>query len=157
MLCCAVLLLLVCGSLAGSHPDFWTTSSTSSPGPGGRISHLERSRLTGRNMDEGGKYQPKGNKADILVPPAVRQDVTRHSLLPTYFCPFNRLRCPSTVRSSRRRSLPKMLSLNIFMPDLSKLSWRRRCYRPWRENNQTSGRQEDIHQKREAENTIHNT
>ena len=104
MSCCSALLLLVCGSLAVSHPDFWTTSTTSSPGTGGRISSLERSRWTGRNMDQmafGGKYQPKGNSD------AVSQDVTIHFLLPTYFCPLNRLRCSSTVRSSRRRSLPK--------------------------------------------------
>ena len=105
MLCCAVLLLLVCGSLAVSHPDFWTTSSTSSLETGGRISHLERTRLTGRNMDQmalEGKYQPTGNID------AINQDVTRHSLPPTYFCSFIPLRCPSTVSISRRRSLPKI-------------------------------------------------
>ena len=107
MLCFSVLLLLACGSLVSSHPDFWTTSTTSCPGTGGRISNLEKSRLTGRKIDEGGKHQPKGNKDGILAPTAVNQDVTIHSLLPTYFCPFNRLSCSSTVRTSRRRNLAK--------------------------------------------------
>ena len=104
---CSVLLLLACVSLLSSHPEYWTTSRTSSPGTAGRVSHLERSRLTGRNMDEGGMYQPRGNNNGILAPTAASHDVNIHSLLPTYFCPFNRLRCPSMVRSSRRRNLHK--------------------------------------------------
>ena len=110
MSCCSVLLLLACGSLLSSHPDFWTTSSTSSPQTGGRTSHLERSRLTGENKDQmalGGNDQPKGDTDGILVPTADSQDVTLHSLLPTNFCPF----------CSGRRILPK----NVLIESLNAL------------------------------------
>ena len=97
MLCCSVLLLLAGFPLLSSHPVFWTTSRTPSPGTAGRISNLERNKQSGRNMDQGGQYQPRNIEA-------VGQDVSIHSLLPTYNC--YRRRCPSTVRSSRRRNLP---------------------------------------------------
>ena len=103
MLCCSVLLLLVCGSLAASHPQFWTTSSTSSPGSGRRIRNLERSRLTGRNMDQ---MAPEGNDQSKRIPSAASRDVTRISLLPKCHCRHHYFfRCPD--KSSIRRNLQK--------------------------------------------------
>ena len=102
----SALLLLACGSLLSSHPVFWTTSSTSSPGSPGRIRNLERSKLTGGNIAFEGNDQHKGNNEGVLVPTTVSRDVTMRSLLPKYNCHYPLfLRCPD--RSSRRRRLLK--------------------------------------------------
>ena len=100
---CSALLLLACGSLAASHPVFWLASRTSSPGTAGRISNLERSRLTGRNMDQ---MAPEGNDQSKRIPAAASRDVTRRSLLPKYHCRHHYFfRCPD--KSSIRRNLLK--------------------------------------------------
>ena len=81
------LLLLVWGSLAASQPELWPPARQSSPGSGGIIT-----------------TQPKRNN----VPSAVRQGVILRALLPTYHCWFSYFsRCPRTVSSSRRWSLPQ--------------------------------------------------
>ena len=101
---CPALLLLTCGSLAASHPVFWLASRTSSPGTAGRSSHLERSRLAGRNMASEGNDQHKRNTT--AIPRAASRDVTRKPLLPKYYCPSNSyFRCPDM--SSIRRFMLK--------------------------------------------------
>ena len=130
MLCCSVLLLLVCGSLAASHPQFWTTSSTSSPGSGGRIRNLERSLTSGRSLEERalegtGWYRNNDGILDSRVSRDVEGAILR-SELPKYYCWFNHFSgCPRSLRSSRRRSLPKKYPGNLFMPWLL---WSRQCY-----------------------------
>ena len=108
---CVALLVLVCGSIAASSPVFWSSSSTSSPRAGGIIRNMERSRQTGKPLDEMAlkrNYQPKRNNDGLLVPTEVSHDVTLNVLLPTYYCWFSYFsRCPRTVTSSRRRSLAK--------------------------------------------------
>ena len=114
MLCCSVLLLLACGSLAASHPDFWTTSSTSSTGSGGRIGNLERSMTSGRSLEERalegtGWYRNNDGILDSRVNRDVEGAILR-SELPKYYCWFNHFSgCPRSLRSSRRRSLPKKI------------------------------------------------
>ena len=105
MSCCSALLLLACCSLLSSHPDFWTTSRTSSPGSGGRISNLERSRLAGENME--GNDQPKENNTAIPT-------VTKIYLLPKFNCRhrFN-LKCPDWA-SKRRSLLKKKLTESLY-------------------------------------------
>ena len=56
----------------------------------------------------GGKYQPKENDD------AVSQDVTIHSLVPTYYCHL--LICPNIIRSSIRKSLPKKVVTESLYP-----------------------------------------
>ena len=109
MSCCPALLILVCGSLAAPHPVIWAASSS---GTAGRISNLERTRMTGKTLDEmalGGSFSPKGNNDGTLVPLAV----TVQALLPTYDCWFYFLGCPSTVSSSRS-PLKEKLTESLF-------------------------------------------
>ena len=145
---CSVLLVLVWGSLAVSHPEFWAPAS---PGSGGRIRNLERTRLAGKNMDEitlKGNYQPKRNNNGILVPNPVSRDVSVRPLLPNYYCWFHFSKCPPNVLSTRR-SLTKeeaMGSLDarsgralVEQAVLQALGGRYMA-------GYKSGRQEDIHQ-----------
>ena len=107
MLCCSVLLLLVCGSLAASHPQFWTTSSTSFPGSGGSMTS---GRSLGERALEGtGWYRNNDGILDSRVSKDVKGAILR-SELPKYYCWFNHFSgCPRSLRSSRRRSLPKKI------------------------------------------------
>ena len=95
---CSVLLFLVWGSLAVSHPEFWTSSSTSG------FEEIIRN-MAGKNMDEitlKGNYQPKRNNNGILVPNPVSRDVSVRPLLPNYYCWFHFSKCPPNVLSTRR-------------------------------------------------------
>ena len=138
---CSALLFLVWGSLAVSHPVFWTSSSTS--GFEEIIRNMERTRMAGKNMDEitlKGNYQPKRNNNGILVPNPVSRDVS--------CCWFHFSKCPPNVLSTRR-SLTKeeaMGSLDarsgralVEQAVLQALGGRYMA-------GYKSGRQEDIHQ-----------
>ena len=93
---CPALLLLVWGSVAVCHPEFWPPATKSSPGSTAISRTLQRNKLTGRNLEQkalDGKYQPESK-------------VSVRSLQPTHYCWFYYFsRCPRAVLSSRGRSL----------------------------------------------------
>ena len=108
MLGCSALLLLACGSVAASHPEFWTTSSTSSPGSGGRIRNLERSLTFGRSLEERalegtGWYRNNDGILDSRVNRDVEGAILR-SELPKYYCWFNHFSgCPRSFKVVKKK------------------------------------------------------
>ena len=146
---CSVLLFLVWGSIAVSHPEFWTSSSTS--GFEQIIRNMERTRLAGKNIDEitlKGNYQPKRNNNGILVPNPVIRDVSILPLLPNFYCCFHFSNCPPNVLSTRR-SLTKEEAMGSLDARSGRALVEQAVLQALRGRYMVgykSGRQEDIHQ-----------